>query len=87
MILKQTPFLPQFGGNIIRYLFENYDDSFEDDIREAIRISINTYEPRVVCYSVNVNFEEDTNQLDCSISYMILGIEPKVDNLDLVFKP
>lgn len=83
----EKPFLPQFGGNIISKLFENYDESFAGEIQDAIRNSINTYEPRVVCYSVLVKFTEDTNQLDCSVSYMILGIEPKVDNLDLVFKP
>jgi phage baseplate assembly protein W len=83
----EKPFLPQFGGNIIRQLFENFDDNLASEIEQNIQDSINSYEPRVTCYEVAVVFDESGNDLQAKISYIILGIQPRVDNLDLVFKP
>ncbi len=83
----EKPFLPQFGGNIIRQLFENYTDTLASEIESNIQDSINSYEPRVTCYDVAVIFDETGNDMQAKISYIILGSQPKIDNLDLVFKP
>lgn len=83
----EKPFYPQFGGNIIGQLFENYTPGLESDLSENIQRSINLYEPRVSCYEVVIRFDEDQNELGASISYIVLGIQPKVDNIELVFKP
>ena len=83
----EKPFLPQFGGNIIRQLFENYTDTLASELESNIQDSINSYEPRVTCYDVAVIFNETGNDMEAKISYIILGAQPKIDNLDLVFKP
>ena len=83
----EKPFLPQFGGNIIRQLFENYTDTLASELEGSIQDSINSYEPRVTCYDVAVIFDETGNDMQAKISYIILGSQPKIDNLDLVFKP
>ena len=83
----EKPFLPQFGGNIIRQLFENYTDTLASELEGNIQDSINSYEPRVTCYDVAVIFNETGNDMEAKISYIILGAQPKIDNLDLVFKP
>lgn len=83
----EKPFYPQFGGNIVGQLFENYTPGLEVDLSDNIERAINLYEPRVACYEVRVNFDEDGNELAASISYIILGVQPTIDSLDLVFKP
>lgn len=83
----EKPFLPQFGGNIIRQLFENYTDTLASELEGNIQDSINSYEPRVTVYDVAVVFNEAGNDMEAKISYIILGAQPRIDNLDLVFKP
>ena len=83
----EKPFLPQFGGNIIAQLFENYTSGLSSELEDSIQNAITNYEPRVVCYEVVVDFEEDINELSAKISYIILGQQPKVDSIDLVLKP
>ena len=73
----EKPFNPFFGGNIIGLLFENSTPTLELEVKNRISQSVEVYEPRVTAVTVDVDFEEDRNQLDCSVSYLILGIRPK----------
>ena len=83
----EKPFNPFFGGNIIGLLFENSTPSMELEIKNRIEQSIETQEPRVTAVTVDVDFEEDQNDLQVEINYLILGIKPKFDNLSVIFKP
>ena len=83
----EKPFNPFFGGNIIGLLFENSTPSMELEIKNRIEQSIETQEPRVTAVTVDVDFEEDQNDLQVEITYLILGIKPKFDNLSVFFKP
>ena len=83
----EKPFDPFFGGNIIGLLFENSTPSMELEIKNRIEQSIETQEPRVTAVTVDVDFEEDQNDLQVEITYLILGIKPKFDNLSVIFKP
>jgi len=85
--LFEKPFYPQFGGNIIRYLFENHNSGLESEISLQIKKTINTYEPRVACYDVFTKFDESINDMQVSISYLILGTPVTIQSIDLVFKP
>ena len=83
----EKPFNPFFGGNIIGLLFENSTPSMELEIKNRIEQSIETQEPRVTAVTVDVDFEEDQNDLQVEITYLILGIKPKFDNVSVIFKP
>jgi phage baseplate assembly protein W len=83
----EKPFYPQFGGNVIKYLFENYTEGLSSEISDQIKKTINTYEPRVACYDVFTKFDESINDLQVSISYLILGTPVTIESIDLVFKP
>ena len=83
----EKPFDPFFGGNIIGLLFENSTPNMELEIKNRIEQSVEIYEPRVTAVSVDVDFEPDRNELNCSVSYLILGISPKFDDISVVFKP
>ena len=83
----EKPFNPFFGGNIIGLLFENSTPTLELEVKNRISNSVELYEPRVTAVSVTVQFEEDRNEMNCKIQYLILGLSPKFDDISIVFKP
>ena len=83
----EKPFDPFFGGNIIGLLFENSTPTMVLEVKNRIEQSIEIHEPRVTAVSVQVQFEEDRNELNCEIQYLILGISPKFDDISIAFKP
>ena len=85
--LYEKPFDPFFGGNIIGLLFENSTPTMVLEVKSRIERAIEIYEPRVTAVSAVVQFEEDRNELNCKIQYLILGISPKFDDISIAFKP
>tara|TARA_A100001234_G_scaffold82196_1_gene72458 strand:+ start:145 stop:477 length:333 start_codon:yes stop_codon:yes gene_type:complete len=83
----EKPFNPFFGGNIIGLLFENSTPTMALEVKNRIEQSIEIHEPRVTAVSVTVQFEEDRNEMNCKIQYLILGLSPKFDDISIVFKP
>jgi phage baseplate assembly protein W len=83
----EKPFDPFFGGNILGLLFENSTPTMVLEVKNRIEQSIEVHEPRVTAVSVVVQFEEDRNELNCKIQYLILGISPKFDDISIAFKP
>ena len=83
----EKPFDPFFGGNIIALLFENFTPTMEMEIKMRIEQSIEIHEPRVTAVTVDVDIEEDRNELNCRINYLILGLSPKFDSIEVAFKP
>ena len=83
----EKPFDPFFGGNIIGLLFENSTSTMELEIKNRIEESVEVYEPRVTAVSVQIEFEPERNELNCSVRYLILGLSPKFDDISVAFKP
>ena len=83
----EKPFDPFFGGNILGLLFENSTPTMVLEVKSRIERAIEIYEPRVTAVSAVVQFEEDRNELNCKIQYLILGISPKFDDISIAFKP
>ena len=83
----EKPFDPFFAGNINGLLIENSTPTLELEVKNRISNSVEVYEPRVTAVSVVVQFEEDRNELNCKIQYLILGISPKFDDITIAFKP
>ena len=82
----EKPFDPFFGGNIIGLWFENSTPTMELEVKRRIERSVEIHEPRVTAVSVDVDFEPDRNELNCKINYLILGINPKFDDITVAFK-
>ena len=82
----EKPFNPMFGGNVIGLLFENANPSISADLQNRIADAINIHEPRVAHLETLVDWTEDRNNLDVSIRYVILGLPPKVDSIELALK-
>ncbi|ADO98709.1 base plate wedge subunit [Eurybiavirus PHM1] len=83
----EKPFDPFFGGNILGLLFENSTPTMVLEVKNRLEQSIEIHEPRVTAVSVTVQFEENRNELNCKIQYLILGISPKFDDISIAFKP
>ena len=83
----EKPFDPFFGGNILGLLFENSTPTMVLEVKNRLEQSIEINEPRVTAVSVQVQFEEDRNEMNCEIQYLILGISPKFDDISIAFKP
>ena len=83
----EKPFDPFFGGNILGLLFENSTPTMVLEVKNRLEQSIEINEPRVTAVSVVVLFEEDRNELNCKIQYLILGVSPKFDDISIAFKP
>ena len=83
----EKPFDPFFGGNILGLLFENSTPTMVLEVKNRIEQSIEIHEPRVTAVSVQVDFVENRNELNCQIQYLILGISPKFDDISIAFKP
>jgi phage baseplate assembly protein W len=83
----EKPFDPAFGGNIIGLLFENFIPNSAQRIKKRLQEAIDTYEPRVAVYEIKVKVDENNNELNVSIAYVIMGIPAKFDSIDIAFKP
>ena len=82
----EKPFLPNFGGNTLAMLFELYEAGSASAIEAQIQNCVNNYEPRVVCYDVEAQFDEDVNELSIIIRYLITGLPNVIDQIDVIFR-
>ena len=82
----EKPFLPNFGGNTLAMLFELYEAGSASAIEAQIQNCVNNYEPRVVCYDVEAQFNEDVNELSIIIRYLITGLPNVIDQIDVIFR-
>ena len=77
-------FNPELGSNVSRLLFENMSEVVSDLIRDEIRSTIITYEPRVNLDDVIVNPNYDNNEYNITIRYTIIGIDALQQQLSFV---
>ena len=67
----ERPFRPEYGGDVRKRLFDNFDSIYYQDYEAQITTAIKNYEPRAVIgpYSIVVAENRDSNQLNVSISF------------------
>ena len=68
----ERPFNPRLGSNVRGLLFEPADPFTALDIKEAIKETINNYEPRVKLLDVTVKDNSDANRYRVEIEFQIL---------------
>jgi len=74
MTIINTPkntrlFVPDFGMDINRYVFEPLDGKAAADLREEVTNSINRYEPRVTVTNVTLSELTETTGYAIEITY------------------
>jgi phage baseplate assembly protein W len=66
-------FQPDFGCNLRRFLFENISDYVSGLIKDAIKESIEKFEPRVRVLDIIVIGNETTNSYEVTIIFEVIN--------------
>jgi len=85
-IRGEKPFRPFFGASINSALFENFDPVLIDDIALSIEDALTAHEPRVEVTEVEILDNIDTNALEVTVNYKIVGIPLDQQSLNLVLE-
>ncbi len=86
-ILGEKPFLPIFGSVINQSLFDLNTNLNEIRISDEIKQSLLNYEPRIDNTEVTVSVYPDSNELNCTIQYDIVGLSAPTQEVDVLLFP
>ena len=86
-ILGEKPFLPLFGSVINESLFDLNTNLNEIRISDEIKQSLLNYEPRIDNTEVTVSVYPDSNELNCTIQYDIVGLSAPTQEVDVLLFP
>jgi phage baseplate assembly protein W len=79
-------FNQNLGSKISKSLFENIDEISAGIVRDEIENTINNYEPRVELISVDVIPNYDENAFDVNVTYNIVGIDARPQQLNFALE-
>ena len=85
--LGEKPFVPQFGSVVNESLFDLNTELSEIRVADEIRSSLLNYEPRIDNTEVTVSVYPDSNELNCTIQYDIVGIPSPTQEVDVLLFP
>ena len=86
-ILGEKPFDPNFGSVISQSLFELNTNLNEIRISDEIKKSLLNYEPRIDNTEVTVSVYPDSNELNCTVQYDIVGLSAPTQEVDVLLFP
>ena len=86
-ILGEKPYDPLFGSVINNSLFELNTSLSEIGVQDAIDSSLKRYEPRIDDIVVTVTITPDSNELNCTVQYTIVGIPAPTQTVDVILFP
>ena len=78
----ERPFDPEFGSDIRKQLFENFDPITEQLLSDQIRSALRNYEPRVRVLNVDINGRPNRNSIDISLEIEIQSPDQTVTSVD-----
>lgn len=74
----ERPFKPELGTQVHSLLFENFTPAVRIALERSISDAIEKFEPRVRLSSVNIKELQDGNNLEVTISFMIINMDRPV---------
>ena len=86
-ILGEKPFEPNFGSVINDALFDLDTNLNDIRIQDEITSSLKEYEPRIANIIVNVTVAPDTNEMNCTVQYDIVGPSTPPQEVDVLLFP
>ena len=86
-ILGEKPFEPEFGSVINNSLFELNTSLNEMRISDEIKQSLINYEPRIQDIKVTTSIYPDSNELNCTVQYDIVGIPAPTQEVEVLLFP
>ena len=86
-IVGEKPFEPEFGSVINESLFELNTSLNEIRVSDEIKQSLLNYEPRIDNIDVSVSVLADSNEMNCTVQYDIVGIPAPTQEVDVLLFP
>jgi len=86
-ILGEKPFEPRFGSVINEALFDLTTMYDEILIQDEIKSSILKFEPRITNLVVTTTVYPDSNELNCTVQYDIVGLPAPTQEVDVLLFP
>ena len=86
-ILGEKPFEPNFGSVINESLFDLSTNLNEVRVTDEITTALVNYEPRISNIDVIVSVYPDSNELNCTVQYDIVGIPAPTQQVDVLLFP
>ena len=86
-ILGEKPFEPRFGSVINEALFDLTTVYDEILIQDEIKSSILKFEPRITNLVVTTTVYPDSNELNCTVQYDIVGLPAPTQEVDVLLFP
>ena len=86
-IVGEKPFEPEFGSVINESLFELNTSLNEIRISDEIKQSLLNFEPRIDNIKVDVSIYSESNELNCTVQYDIVGISTPPQEVEVLLFP
>ena len=86
-ILGEKPFEPNFGSVISESLFDLNTSLNEVRVSDEINQSLLNYDPRIDNIDVTVTVTPDTNEMNCTVQYTIVGLPTPPQEVDVLLFP
>ena len=86
-ILGEKPFEPNFGSVMSQSLFDLNTNLSEIKVSDEIKASLDNYEPRINNVDVSVSVLPDTNEMNCTVQYDIVGLSAPTQTVDVLLFP
>ena len=86
-ILGEKPFEPNFGSVMNQSLFDLNTNLSEIRVSDEIKASLDNYEPRIDNVNVSVSILADSNEMNCTVQYDIVGIPSPTQTVDVLLFP
>mgnify|MGYP001441759275 CR=1 FL=1 len=86
-ILGEKPFEPEFGSVINDSLFDLNTNLSEIQVSDEIKQSLFNFEPRIENIEVTVTVRPDSNELNCTVQYDVIGLPSPTQEVDVLLFP
>ena len=86
-ILGEKPFEPTFGSVINDSLFDLNTNLNEIRVSDEIKTSLFNFEPRIENIEVTVTVRPDSNEMNCTVQYDIVGLPAPTQQVDVLLFP
>ena len=86
-ILGEKPYVPLFGTSVNNSLFELSNPLDHIRISDEISSTLLNYEPRINNIQVNVSNYPDSNEMNATIQYDIIGMASQSQTVDVLLFP
>ena len=70
---SEKPFQPRFGGNLNALLFALNTDIDDDELKEQIVTSIETFEPRAEVLNITSNLNDDSHEIKVTVTFKVVN--------------